>query len=174
MREGAGMGAPRCETHQRAWTQGLPLSTTSQSPPSRTRTVTAQVYRWLAIAFVALVAVQFFLAGLGTFGLHQRVSDSDAFGPHQTVGMIINGVALVMLVVALIARLRRAQIIAVATLFVLCTVTGFFAGAGADDPNRALGAVHALIGATILAVSLWIVADGRRHAQGRSAATGPS
>ncbi len=127
----------------------------------RMRPRTRQVYRYLGFLFVALVAAQFFLAGLGTFGLDSSVADSDSFGAHQLLGMIINAVALVMMIVVLLARLGRAHIWAAAVLLVLTTGTGFLAGAGADDPNRVLGAFHALLGAVILGVALWIVANLR-------------
>jgi cytochrome b561 len=138
--------------------------TSTPSTPThrdRARPRVREVYRYLGYLFVALVAAQFFLAGLGTFGLDTKVADSDAFDAHMVLGMTINVVALVILIVAIFARLRRAQIVAAALLFVLTTGTGFVAGSAADDPNRVLGGLHALLGVLILAISLWIVADLR-------------
>ncbi len=142
-------------------TPSSPTTPTTAAHADRARPRIRQVYRYLGFLFVALVAAQFFLAGLGTFNLTTRVADSHAFDAHQVLGMIINVVALVMLVVALLARLRRAQIVAAALLFVFTTGTGFLAGSAADDPNRVLGGLHVLLGVIILGIALWIVADLR-------------
>lgn len=134
---------------------------TRPAHPDRARPRVREVYRYLGYLFVALVAAQFFLAGLGTFDLDTRGADSHAFDAHMVLGMTINVVALVILIVAIFARVRRAQIVAAALLFALTTGTGFVAGSAADDGNRVLGGLHALLGVLILGISLWIVADLR-------------
>jgi hypothetical protein len=64
-------------------------------------------YRWLLAAFLLLGVVQIFLAGLGVFSLDGQklgAAGETAFDPHPTLGFAMGGVALLILVLALLAR----------------------------------------------------------------------
>jgi hypothetical protein len=54
----------------------------------------------LAAIYLAGVVVQFFLAGLGTFG-------ATTFDPHRAVGLGLGLVSLIMLVLAFVGKLPR-------------------------------------------------------------------
>ena len=77
-------------------------------------------YRWLLLGFLLLGAVQIFLAGLGAFRLDNTgVSGDTAFAPHRAVGFTMGGVALVILILALIARPGTRAVVLAAVMFVL-------------------------------------------------------
>src|SRR5580698_9511804 len=74
----------------------------SSSADTRLRRAAQAGYRWALLAFLALGAVQIFLAGLGAFRLDNTgVSGDTAFAPHRAVGFAMGGVALVILLLAL-------------------------------------------------------------------------
>ena len=77
-------------------------------------------YHWGLLAFLLLGGAQIFLAGLGVFRLDdQDVSGDVAFAPHRAVGFTMGGVALMILVLALIARPGTRLVILSAVLVVL-------------------------------------------------------
>ena len=76
------------------------------------------VFHWALAAFLLLGAVQIFLAGLGAFRTEAVGADS-AFAPHRALGFALGGVALVILVLALVARAGRAAVAGAAALVVL-------------------------------------------------------
>lgn len=98
------------------------------------------VYLALAAAFTACVAVQVFLAGLGVF-----VSPAD-WRLHTTFIHFFEGLPLLMLLLALVARLRGLRWPA-AALIVLIAVQ--YATAAWTEP-RAVAALHP-VGAMIIA-----------------------
>jgi uncharacterized protein DUF6220 len=57
-----------------------------------------QLYRGIALLFLAGAVLQFFLAGLGVFG-------AASFGPHKTVGKLLALASLILLVLAAILAL---------------------------------------------------------------------
>src|ERR1700691_4757260 len=92
----------------------------SSSADTRLRRAAQAGYRWLLLAFLALGAVQIFLAGLGAFRIDNLgVSGDTAFAPHRAVGFAMAGVALVILILALIARPGVRMLIASVLLFLL-------------------------------------------------------
>ena len=62
-------------------------------------------YRWLLLAFLLAGGAQIFLAGLGVFSVtgHGASTDS-AFSAHRGLGFAMGGAAVIILVLALIAR----------------------------------------------------------------------
>lgn len=103
-------------------------------------------------AFLGLVAIQFFLAGLGTFRKNpdsgKKIVESSTFDPHRIVGDVISLVAIVILVLAIVTRRELRLSIG---LFVAMIVQNVLAGLGAD--TAVFGALHALNGVLILAVA---------------------
>src|SRR5512140_861605 len=59
-------------------------------------------YRWALLAFLLAGAAQISLAGLGVFSLHDQ--GDAAFAPHRDLGFAMAGLALLILVLAVIAR----------------------------------------------------------------------
>lgn len=103
---------------------------------------------------VAAVLVQFALAGLGTFGeVHDGRVKGSYFSAHQTFGMVIALLTLLVLVAALIARPSRRSVIMAVVLFVLAAPVQPFLGSLGADTAAWVGMLHALNGIAILALS---------------------
>lgn len=127
------------------------------NPPGPPRTVPSMttkhsIQRMLVHAFLGLVAVQFFLAGLGVFRNNpkpdEKIIESSTFDPHRIVGDVLTLISLLILVMAFVAK-RETRLSA--TLFGLMIVQQLLAGLGEDTP--VLGGLHALNGVAITAVA---------------------
>ena len=120
-------------------------------------------YRWLLLAFLVLGAVQIFLAGLGAFRIDNLgVSGDTAFAPHRAVGFAMGGVALFILVLALIARPGVRAVIASALLFVLAVLVQSLLASLADNTVW-FGGLHALDGLAILGIAAFLYLAARRQ-----------
>jgi hypothetical protein len=119
-------------------------------------------YRWLLLGFLLLGAVQIFLAGLGAFRLDNTgVSGDTAFAPHRAVGFAMGGVALVILLLALIARAGFRAVVLSAVLFLLAFLAQSVLASLADH-SVAFGGLHALDGLAILAIAAFLYLRARR------------
>ena len=122
-------------------------------------------YQWLLLAFLLAGVAQIFLAGLGVFRLEDQglaAAGDTAFAPHRTLGFTLAGIALLILVLAVIAR-PGARAIAGSALLVLLTslVQSLLAGLGED--HAVYGALHALDGLLILGTAGYLFFWSRRH-----------
>ena len=120
-------------------------------------------YRWLLLLFVVAGAVQIFLAGLGVFHRHPHGLD-----PHRTLGFTMAGIAVLILVLALVARPGARQV-ALAAVLVLQTafLQSLLAALGHD--TAVYGGLHALDGLLAIGVAgyLYGIALVRRRAAAR-------
>jgi hypothetical protein len=112
-------------------------------------------YRWALLAFLLAGVAQITLAGLGVFGLFD--TGGDTFAPHRALGFAMAGVALLILILALIARPGAR---AVAGSFVLVLLTSLMQSllAGLGEEHAAYGALHALDGLLILGIAGYLYA----------------
>lgn len=101
----------------------------------------ARAHRGLTLLFLVLGVVQFFLAGLGTFG--------EGFDAHRGAGAFMVLLSLILLVLALAGR--RQALTASAVLFGLMILQSILANVGEDAP--VIGALHPLNGLLVLAVA---------------------
>lgn len=96
---------------------------TPAAPRTGLRRAAATGYRWLLLAFLLLGVVQIFLAGLGVFNLdgEQLGTDSEtALDPHRNLGFMLSPVALVIVVLAVLARPgARAVVLSVVLLLLV-------------------------------------------------------
>jgi hypothetical protein len=123
------------------------MSDSVKGLPAGYRTTSAQIMRILAMATGTLVAVQFALAGFGAFGSFHKERD---WGAHETLGSIIGGFTILVLIAAIVARPGRRPLIAAIVLFVLAApIQPILANAGKDD-GVGWGALHAFVGVLIL------------------------
>jgi uncharacterized protein DUF6220 len=104
------------------------------------------VHLGLALAFVAGVVIQVFLAGLGVF------DDPSTFAAHASWGYALELVVLVQLVLAALGRLGRRQIAYSAVLFGMFMLQSIFVLA--RDAYPFLAALHPLNGFAILLVGI--------------------
>jgi hypothetical protein len=123
----------------------------------------------LVATALALVAVQFALAGFAAFTVDKTPATptDHAYGVHMVLGVIIAVITVLVLAAALASRAarghRRTLRLAV-TLAVLALVAEPLLGeAGARVPF--LGALHALNGLVICTLTGWLMSEtGRRRA----------
>jgi hypothetical protein len=120
------------------------------------------VLHWALGGFLLLGAVQIFLAGLGAFRT-ETVGADTAFAAHRSFGFVLAGAALVILVLALVARAGRVAVAGAAALVVL---TGFAQSllAGLADDHALFGGLHAFDGLAILGLAAWLWARSRPRA----------
>ena len=122
-------------------------------------------YRWALLAFLLAGVAQIFLAGLGVFSLQEQgleAAGDTAFAPHRELGFTMAGIALMILLLALIAR-PGARAIAGSAVLVLLTslMQSLLAGLGED--HAVYGALHALDGLLILGIAGYLYARARRQ-----------
>ena len=122
-------------------------------------------YRWALLAFLLAGVTQIFLAGLGVFRLQGEglaAGGDTAFAPHRALGFTMAGIALLILVLALIARPGARAITGSAVLVLLTSLMqSLLAGLGED--HAAYGALHALDGLLILGIAGYLYARARRR-----------
>jgi hypothetical protein len=135
----------------------------SSSADSRLRRAAQAGYRWVLLAFLALGAVQIFLAGLGAFRIDNLgVSGDAAFAPHRAVGFAMAGVALLILVLALLARPGVRAVIGSVILFLLVFLVQSLLVSLADNTVW-FGGLHALDGLAILGIAACLYLAARRQ-----------
>jgi hypothetical protein len=120
-------------------------------------------YRWALLVFLLAGVAQIFLAGLGVFSVVDHgVAGDTAFAPHRTLGFTISGLALLILVLALIAR-PGARAITGSVVLALLTNLMQSLLAGLADSQAVFGALHALDGLLILGIAGYLYAHARRQ-----------
>jgi fatty acid desaturase len=143
----------------------MATSTGTESPETTEtglRRVAQAGYRWLLLTFLVLGAVQIFLAGLGAFRIDNLgVSGDTAFAPHRALGFAMAGVALLILVLALIARPGVRAVIGSVLLFLLAVLVQSLLASLADNTVW-FGGLHALDGLAILGIAAFLYLCARR------------
>ena len=120
------------------------------------------VLHWALGGFLLLGAVQIFLAGLGAFRT-ETVGADTAFAAHRSFGFALAGAALVILVLALVARAGRAAIIGAAAIVVLINIAQSLLASLGDD-HALFGGLHAFDGLAIIGIAAWLWARSRQRA----------
>jgi hypothetical protein len=110
------------------------------------------IFFGLAVIYLAGVVVQFFLAGLGTFG-------ATSFDSHQVFGLILGLLTLVLLVVAVVGKLPRLQIGLTVLLLGLNVLQMFLARVDIDE----VAALHVVNALAIVFVAHEIMQRSRRY-----------
>jgi len=118
-------------------------------------------YRWTLLAFLLAGAAQIFLAGLGAFRLQDQglaAAGDSAFAPHRALGFSMAAIALLILVLAVIARPgARSAVLVLLTTLMQSLLAGF-----AED-HAVFGALHALDGLLILSIAAYLYFWSRRR-----------
>jgi len=121
-------------------------------------------YQWALLAFLLAGVTQIFLAGLGVFRLQDQglaAAGDWAFAPHRALGFAMAGIALLVLVLAVIARAGAGAIIGSAVLVLLTSLMQSLL-AGLADSHAVFGALHALDGLLILGTAGYLYVRSRR------------
>jgi hypothetical protein len=135
------------------------------SPLTGLRGVTFRGYRWLLLGFLLLGVAQIFLAGLGVFRLQDQglaAGGDSAFAPHRAIGFTMAGIALLILVLAVIARPGTRAIIGSAVLVLLTSLMQSLLAGLADD-HAVYGGLHAFDGLLILGIAGYLYSRSRRR-----------
>ena len=82
-------------------------------------------FQWLAWLFLALIPLQFFLAGLGVLG-------GEDIERHETLGHLLEMLVVVILLLALLAKTGRTTIIMSIVLLVLVILQSLWANEALD------------------------------------------
>jgi Mn2+/Fe2+ NRAMP family transporter len=128
--------------------------TETTAAPSGARRAADVVFAYLCALLVLGLFAQIFLAGFGVFDLHGRDLDSaDSFDAHEALGHILGGVALLMLIAAIVSRTSKFAIWASLALVVLIEFAQSALASGGDD-HAWVGGLHALDGGAILVIAL--------------------
>src|SRR5580693_9869397 len=138
--------------------------TSSRSDLSALRRGAMIAYRWLVLGFLLAGGIQIFLAGLGVFSFRDQDSaaGTSAYDAHQALGFTMGGIAVVILIAALLAR-PGAWTTSLAGVLVLqtCLVQSLLAGLA--DNTALYGGLHALDGRRGRGIGGWPSAWARRR-----------
>jgi hypothetical protein len=139
---------------------------TTDIPRTGLRGVAYRGYHWLLAGFLLLGVAQIFLAGLGVFSLQDKTlggaGGDTAFAPHRAVGFSMAGVALLILVLALIARPGAQAVTGAAVLVVLTSLMQSLLAGLADD-HAVYGGLHAFDGLLILGIAAYLYVRSRQR-----------
>ena len=113
-----------------------------------------QALRISSMVFGTAVLVQFYLAGSGIFAATGPVKDASSLDAHRLLGNILAGLALIVLIIAIIARPPARILIAAIAMLVLTGVEDLIAGLG--DTSAYLAALHPVVAAVILGLAFVI------------------
>lgn len=138
----------------------------SESTPELTgaRAAADKVFAYLAALLVLGVVVQFFLAGLGVFGIpgHKDLEDVSQLDPHRAVAHVLALIAILMFIAALVARTGSRKIwVSIILVVLIELVQSLLAGGGED--HHWLGGLHALDGLVILGLAGWMHGSTRHR-----------
>jgi hypothetical protein len=138
-------------------------SSVANAPQTGARVVADKVYLWGMLLFLVAGVVQFFLAGLGVFDINgRRLSDATSLDPHRALGFAMGILAIVLLVVALVARANGRTMLVTLVLAIL-TAVGQSALAAAGENTAVFGGLHALDGLLILGLAGYLHGQARRR-----------
>ena len=105
----------------------------------------------LAVIYLAGVVVQFFLAGLGTFG-------ATTYDAHRAVGLGLGLVSLIMLVLAFVGKVPRSLVALTFTLFGLNVIQLVLAQIDVEE----IAALHVVNALAVVYVAHELVQRSRR------------
>jgi hypothetical protein len=109
-------------------------------------------YQWILRLFLVLGLTQMFLAGFGAFKLNGGDLGSAPMEPHRQVGFALGGLALIILVLALIGRVgSRATILSFVLALLAFVAQSLLADLGKS--TSFFGGLHALDGLAILGIA---------------------
>ena len=128
---------------------------TTPSKATTPRRGALQALRIGSMVFGTAVVVQFYLAGTGIFGAGLNpIWKASSLDAHRLFGNILAALAVVVLIIAIIARPPARILIATIAMLVLTGVEGLVAGLGRTSAY--LAAFHPVLAAVILGLAFVI------------------
>jgi hypothetical protein len=130
---------------------------------SGARAAADQVFMWGWLVFLLAGLVQIFLAGMGVFNLNgEKLTDASSLDPHRMLGFAMGGLSILLLIVALIARVDAKTIGVSVLVAVLAFVMQSILAAAGEDTSF-FGGLHALDGLLILGLGGFLFGQARRR-----------
>ena len=124
---------------------------TTRPAPGGSRTGSPALYRAYHYAlgvFLICGAVQIFLAGLGVFG-----GGGPGIDPHRYFALVLAGIALVIAVLAAVARVGARAIVLSVLIFLLVFLAQGFLAVWGREASAWFGGLHALDGLLIIGLA---------------------
>lgn len=141
-------------------------SGTGPSTSAPVRSSPASGYVMTARVTLALIAVQFGLAGLGAYqGLGGRDVADSWWQPHTVLGYVIGLLTLALLVLALVLKLGPSVVRSTAVIAALAVIGQPLLGELGEEASAWFGLLHALNGVAIAAVLGLVSARSARSAR---------
>lgn len=129
---------------------------TTGSEVTGARSKADTVFAYLAALLVLAIVVQFFLAGLGVWGIDQRKLDkATSIDPHRAFADVVALIALLMFIAALVARTSKAKIWASISIAVLAALVQALLASGGES-HHWLGGLHVIDALVILGLAGWM------------------
>jgi len=131
---------------------------------------TDRAYAYVASLFMVGVLVQFYLAGVGVFGVFgghaHKIENASSLDPHRALGDILGAIAIILLLIALAARESRRTVIWTLVLAILAAVVQSALAGGGED-NKWVGGLHAFDGVLILLLGGFLTGAAHRREAAR-------
>ena len=138
-------------------------STSNVGAGAGARPAADRVFAYLAALLVLCVVVQFFLAGLGVWGLDQhKIDKATSIDPHRAFAGVIALVAILMFVAALVARTSTRRIWVSILIAVLAEPVQPLLAAGGEHQHW-VGGLHVIDAVVILGLAGWMHGESRSH-----------
>ena len=120
-----------------------------------------KVFAYLAALLLLCVIVQFFLAGLGVWGVHtHKIADAKSLDAHRGFAGAVALVAILMFITALISRTSKPRIWISLLIAVLAEVVQSLLASGGEHQHW-VGGLHVLDGLVILGLAGWMHRESR-------------
>ena len=166
-RSGQPVDGPRLSAPEQPTLTPAHAASPAGTPATRAgalRTAARIVYRWALLAFLLAGGAQIFLAGLGvfSFGDHDVAGGTSAFDAHKTLGFTLAGAAIIIFVLALIARAGVGPVVGCGVLVVQTSLLQSLL-AGLADHTALFGGLHALDGLLVIGIAGFLYAAARRQ-----------
>jgi heme A synthase len=133
----------------------------TDTPAPARRARPGQALVTTATVAMALIALQFVLAGYGIFERQYHKADDGWFEPHQAVGYLTILATIAVLVVAVMTRRSRSVKVRAGAVVVLAVLQPLLAGLGTDT-NPWWGVLHALDAVVIAGITGSLIGSGVR------------
>jgi hypothetical protein len=126
--------------------------------------VARQAYMALAYLFLAGVALQVYLAGVGIWG-----NFGDDLDPHRDFGFtVMHLIPLLMFIAALVGRMKWTFIGLTFLLFALVFFQPFFLDPDEDDVPKWVNAIHPTLAIVMFGLGFTLAQKARQLVQGES------
>ncbi|HEU4849370.1 MAG TPA: hypothetical protein VFS93_03075 [Terrimesophilobacter sp.] len=140
---------------------------TASKPVAGWRVVCDVIFKWLALLGLVLGLLQVAFAALGFWGAEEKPGDQAwgmaAFEPHAINGMILYGLAVVLLILGVLSRANwKVWVLPIVLFLLLYFVQGLLVGLG-FGVSKWYGFLHAVDGVLIIAGFAWLYFDRMRH-----------